>query len=162
MVNNDQTVTVKLIPENIREIEAFVDRVCDQLFINDTYYGNILMSLTEMFNYLLGHNSVKKLEITYNSNYENIIISFYPVDNQILESFGQKIDIDNVVDEENHKNHFLIHSLVDTVHVSENEILSLEFDISALHNEIYQSRKSLLKDYFSKQEVGEKVKQQND
>ena len=143
MVNNDQTVTVKLIPENIREIEAFVDRVCDQLFINDTYYGNILMSLTEMFNYLLGHNSVKKLEITYNSNYE-------------------KIDIDNVVDEENHKNLFLIHSLVDTVHVSENEILSLEFDISALHNEIYQSRKSLLKDYFSKQEVGEKVKQQND
>lgn len=162
MVNNDQTVSVDLIPDNIREIEIFVDRVCDQLFINDTYYGNILMSLTEMFNYLVEHASSDKLEITYHSNYENICISFYPVDSQVVTAFSQKIDLDAFVGEESHRHLFLIHSLVDKIHASKSEVLSLEFDISALHNEIYQSRKSLLNDYFSKQGIEEKVKHQND
>jgi len=50
MVSNDQFLEVELVPSEIRKIEHFVDDICDQLFINDTYYGNILMSITELFN----------------------------------------------------------------------------------------------------------------
>ena len=52
MVANDQSLTLTLVPKEIRKIEHFVDDICDQLFINDTYYGNILMSITELFNTL--------------------------------------------------------------------------------------------------------------
>jgi len=47
MVNNNQVFEIELVPSSIREIERLVDLICDQLFINDTYYGSILMAVTE-------------------------------------------------------------------------------------------------------------------
>ena len=44
MVSNDQSFEFELNPNTLREIEHFSDLICDQLFINETYYGNILMS----------------------------------------------------------------------------------------------------------------------
>ncbi len=161
MVNNNQKVSVELTPNNIRNIESFVDSVCDQLFINDTYYGNILMSVTELFTFLVENNEFNSLEITYNSNYEKMTIGFQPVDNQIIDSFSLKIDFEDIIKGEREKTLFLINSLVDNITI-EKDRLSLEYDISALHNEIYQKRKSLLKEYFTKQKVEEKVQQQND
>ncbi len=161
MVNNNQKVSVELTPNNIRNIESFVDSVCDQLFINDTYYGNILMSVTELFAFLVENNEFNNLEITYNSNYEKMTIGFQPIDNQIITSFSSKVDFEDIIKGEREKTLFLINSLVDNITI-EKDRLSLEYDISALHNEIYQKRKSLLKEYFTKQKVEEKVQQQND
>ena len=96
MMNNYQSVSIKLQPESIRSIESFVDTICDQLFINDTYYGNILMSLTELFNYLLSDdNDNDTMNITYHSDYKTIAISFYPVDIQIITSLTKTINIDD-------------------------------------------------------------------
>lgn len=160
-MNNNYTVSVELNPNSIRNIESFVDSVCDQLFINDTYYGNILMSVTELFNYLVENNEYKQLEITYNSNYEKMTIGFQPVDNHVVISFSSKTDIEDIIKGDNEKTMYLISSLVDNI-IIENEKLLLEYDISALHNEIYQKRKSLLKEYFTIQKAEEKVKHQDD
>jgi len=161
MVNNNQSVSIKLQPESIRDIEIFVDAICDQLFINDTYYGNILMSLTEIFNYLITNSSNEKLNISYNSDYKNIAISFYPVDSQVVNSISNPVNIDDIINQDSDKNIFLIHSLVDNISNSSEKKLTLEFDISALHNEIYKKRASILKKYFSKQTT-EKVYKEND
>ena len=161
MVNNNYTVSVELNPNSIRNIESFVDSVCDQLFINDTYYGNILMSVTELFNFLVENNEYKQLEITYNSNYEKMTIGFQPIDIQVVESFSSKTDFEDIIKGDREKTMYLIKSLVDNI-IIENEKLLLEYDISALHNEIYQKRKSLLKEYFTIQKAEEKVKHQND
>ena len=161
-MNNNHSVSIKLKPKSIRDIEIFVDTICDQLFINDTYYGNILMSLTELFNYLLIDNKdVDKLNITYNSDYKKIEISFYPIDNQIINSLTKSINLDDIIHQESNKNIFLINSLVDNITINKDENLSFEFDISALHNEIYNERANLLKEYFSKQTVVN-VQKQND
>ena len=162
MVNNNQSVTIDLKSENIRNIEFFVDTICDQLFINDTYYGNILMSVTELFNYLIEHNQNDKINITYHSDYKSINITFQPIDNQLIDKFSEKISFEEIMDKDEDKNLFLIHSLVDKISLLKNNTLSLEFDISALHNEIYNMRSSLLKKYFSKQKVDEKIKKEND
>lgn len=162
MVVNNQSIAIDLVSENIREIELFVDTVCDQLFINDTYYGNILMSVTELFNYLVANNQNDSINITYNSDYENINISFQPVDNQSIARLSGEVDFEKLMHQEDDKNLFLIHSLVDNINLVDENTLSLEFDISALHNEIYQKRSLLLKEYFSKQSVTEKVKNHND
>ena len=162
MVNNNQSVSIKLQPNSIRDIESFVDTICDQLFINDTYYGNILMSVTELFNYLLINNHEKKLNITYNSDYKNIIISFHPIDLQVIKSISKTIDIDDIIHQDNDKNIFLIHSLVDNITESNDDTISFEFDISALHNEIYNQRAATLKKYFSKQIISLKVPKEND
>ncbi len=162
MVVNNQSITIDLKPDNIRDIELFVDTVCDQLFINDTYYGNILMSVTELFNYLVENNQKESINITYNSNYENINISFHSVDNQLVAYLSEDVDFDKLIHQDSNKNLFLIRSLVDKIHNVNEDTISLEFDISALHNKIYQKRYTLLKNYFSKHSVKEKVNNHND
>lgn len=162
MVNNDQSVSINLVPESIREIEHFVDTVCDQLFINDTYYGNILMSVTELFNYLVENKEYNDINITYNSDYKSISIAFQPVDSQLISKLSESSGFDHFLEKEEDKNLFLIHSLVDNIELPDESTLILEFDISALHNEIYKQRSELLKTYFSKKTVEEKVKNHND
>jgi|AntAceMinimDraft_3_1070362.scaffolds.fasta_scaffold01505_5 hypothetical protein len=161
MVNNNQSVLVKLQPESIRDIETFVDTICDQLFINDTYYGNILMALTELFNYLVDNDHDKSINITYNSDYKNIAISFQPVDLEVITKLSKTVNIDEIIHQNNNKNIFLIHSLVDNISMVKEDTLSLEFDISALHNEIYNERAALMQTYFTKQTKKE-VHKQND
>ncbi len=161
-MNNNQSVSIKLQPESIRDIEVFVDTICDQLFINDTYYGNILMSLTELFNYLLVINEDEEnLNITYHSDYKKIKISFYNIDNQIINSLTKSINIDDIIHQDSNKNIFLINTLVDNITINDKGYLSFEFDISALHNDIYNYRADQLKRYFSKQAVV-KVQKHND
>ncbi|HJN06618.1 MAG TPA: hypothetical protein QF480_08380 [Bacteroidales bacterium] len=161
MVNNNQSVLVKLQPKSMRDIELFVDTICDQLFINDTYYGNILMAITELFNYLLENKHGDSLNITYNSDYKNIEISFQPVDTQAGNRLSDAIDFDEMIHKDSDKNIFLIHSLVDKISLANKDTLSLGFDISALHNEIYNKRAALLTKYFTKQ-TSEKVQKEND
>lgn len=161
MVNNNQSVSIKLQPESIRDIELFVDTICDQLFVNDTYYGNILMALTELFNYLLVNNHKDNVNITYNSDYESIVVSFQPIDYQLITELSKTIDVNEAIHQESDKNIFLIHSLVDNITLTSEDTLSFEFDISALHNEIYNHRASLLRKYFNKQTI-EKVSKEND
>ena len=160
-MNNNQSISIKLQPESIRNIENFVDTICDQLFINDTYYGNILMSLTEFFNCLLASSKNDTIDITYNSDYKNIAISFYDVDTHIVTSLTKPIDIDDIIHHDSNKNIFLINSLVDNITINNQGDLSFEFDISALHNDIYNHRAEQLKKYFSKQTVA-KTQKHND
>lgn len=161
MVNNNQSVSIKLQPESIRDIELFVDTICDQLFINDTYYGNILMAITELFNYLLENKHGDSLNITYNSDYKNIAVSFQPIDTQAGIRLSGSVDFDKIIHQDSDKNIFLIHSLVDKISLTNKDTLSLEFDISALHNKIYNKRAALLTKYFTKQ-ISEKVQKEND
>jgi hypothetical protein len=162
MVNNNQLVSIDLKPESIRDIENFVDTVCDQLFINETYYGNILMSLSELFNYLLDRKYTEAIYITYNSDYKSIGISLQPIDNQSIEKFSGAVDFEKIMHNDEDKNLFLIHSLVDNISILDKNTLLFEFDISAMHNEIYKQRSELLLNYFKKQTIAEKVRKEND
>lgn len=161
MVNNNQSVSIKLKPGSIRDIESFVDTICDQLFINNTYYGNILMATTELFNYLLENNHHEDISVAYNSDYKTMAISFQYIDLQLISKLTGKIDIDQILNQSNEQNIFLIQSLVDNISMENNDTISLEFDISALHNEIYNHRASVLHKYFSNQK-SLKVQKEND
>ena len=157
MVANDQSLTVKLHPEEIRKIEQFVDDICDQLFINDTYYGNILMSITELFQALCHKTPGEVLNITYNTDYKEIKITAQPVDTEIINVIESDIDIDQVTEGEYNKNVYLIKSLVDQFEVDDNALI-LNFDISALHNEIYKKRADQLQAYLKNEKVKKKEK----
>lgn len=157
MVANDQSLKLSLVPKEIRKIEHFVDDICDQLFINDTYYGNILISFTELFNTLCEKSPGETLNITYNTDYKRIRISAQPIDKEIVNVIESKIDIDNIMDGPYSRNIFLIKSLVDAYEVDEDELV-LYFDISALHNEIYKKRAEQLQSYLKKKDVKKKQK----
>ena len=157
MVANDQSLKLTLVPREIRKIEHFVDDICDQLFIYDTYYGNILMSITELFNTLCEKSPGEVLNITYNTDYKQITITAQPIDKEIVNVIESDIDINNIMDGPFSKNVFLIKSLVDAYEVEEDALI-LNFDIAALHNEIYKKRAQKLKSYLKKEDVKKKQK----
>ena len=157
MVANDQSLTLTLVPKEIRKVEHFVDDICDQLFINDTYYGNILMSITELFNTLCEKSPGETLNIIYNTDYKQIRISAQPIDKEIVNVIESDIDLDNIMDGPYSKNIFLIKSLVDAYEIEEDALI-LNFDIGALHNEIYKKRADQLQSYFKKEDVKKKQK----
>ena len=157
MVSNDQFLEVELVPSEIRKIEHFVDDICDQLFINDTYYGNILVSITELFNTLCEKSPGEILNITYNTDYKKVTISAQPIDSEIINVIESDIDLDNIMDGQFNKNIFLIKSLVDQYEIKKDALI-LNFDISALHNEIYKKRAGQLQNYLKKEEIKKKQK----
>ncbi len=161
MVNNNQSFSIKLEADSIRRIEQIVDLVCDQLFINDTYYGSILTALTELFEIMLKRQKSETFKIEYNTDYQKLTFRIYPVDQKIASNFEDEFSIDMLLDEEPQTSIFLIKSLVDSLHVEDKEIIQLSFDISALHNKIYEQRATQLKDYFKVKEDS-KVNENND
>lgn len=149
MINNNQSFAIELKPASVREIERIVDLICDQLFINDTYYGSILTSLTEIFELLLRENQSETFNVEYKTDYQVLTISIYPIDKHIIARFEIPVHIDILKDTDEQTGIFLIASLVDELKVREERILDLNFDISALHNKIYNHRVTQLEKYFN-------------
>jgi hypothetical protein len=161
MINNNQSFAVELQSGSIREIERITDLICDQLFINDTYYGSILMALTEVFDLLLKEQDSESFNVEYETDYQNLTISIYPVDKQITARFKLRVDIDSLQDLEEEKGIFLIKSLADELMITDENTICLNFDISALHNKIYQERAALLSNYFNVNQQ-QKISKNND
>lgn len=152
MVKNDQIFEFTLEPQSIHEIERFTDLICDQLYINETYYGNILMSLTNLFELCRLYNSEKQISISYNTDYQTVRLAIQPVDSQIIEGLGKDFNIEKDYENEAALKLFLLRSLTDNVDVREDNIIELVFDISAMHNTVYDHRRKQLDAYFKKQE----------
>lgn len=161
MVNNNQTFTIKLEPVSVRRVEQIVDLVCDQLFINETYYGSILIASTEMFDLLLNNKHSETFQIEYNTDYQELTISFYPVHQDLIAKIEQHIAIDTLKEGSVETKIYLLKSLVDHLNTTEDEIVHLGFDISALHNEIYQQRVDHINKYF-KVDLNLKLTKDND
>ena len=161
MVVNDQSFEFELIPQSLIEIEHFVDLICDQLFINETYYGNILMSVTEFFNLLILHQQKGTLIITYSTDYQEVNIKIQPVDPEVVKRIEQEIEVENIPDDQEDKGFYLLSKLTDEIEISDKDAISLIFDISALHNEVYEHRKNMLQNFFTAEEK-KKVKKKDD
>jgi len=66
-----KTIDFASVPENISFAERMIDEICDEYSINEDYYGNILISLTEAVNNAIQHGNkndpTKKVQIVFNA-----------------------------------------------------------------------------------------------
>ena len=161
MINNNQSFAIEIKPDSIRELERIVDLICDQLFINDTYYGSILMTLTEVFELLLREEQSEPFNVEYHTDYQILTISIYPIDKPIIARFESPVNINSLQESDEQTAVFLINSLVDELQLTDENSIHFNFDISALHNEVYQQRLNHLKLYFNINQ-GQKVSKKND
>ncbi len=161
MVTNDQSIEVRLQPQSTRDIEHFVDTICDQLFINDAYYGNILISVTTFFEELLRYPGNNHVVITYHTDHQKVSISFNPVDNQLIKTFEESMENVKNTGNEVDKLGFLLGTLVDHIEFDDRDKVTLEFDISALHNKVFQHRQTQLNSYFN-HTIEEQLKKSDD
>jgi hypothetical protein len=152
MVAKDQALELQVEEQSLTQIEHFVDHLCDLLKINDAYFGNILMSLTEFFSLIVDFNNQKTINITYLTDYQRLTINFYPVNDKTIEALQSEVDLTNVIDSETNKRIFILNKLVDKILVPNNRKISLVFDISALHSLVYDDRKKKLQAFYHKKE----------
>ena len=70
---------IKSIPENLRQVEKFVDELSEELKLSDEIYGNILIATLEAVNNAIIHGNKKQedldVEILMEQTPEYILIS---------------------------------------------------------------------------------------
>ncbi len=157
MTNQDKELKISSSLVNLSQIEKFVEEICDLYYLNDSYFGNILVAVEE---------AVKNAIIHGNKNDINkqVIISYYSSSRGLtfrIEDEGKGFDHSSVPDileaDESEvasigKGIFLIRAVAD--HVSYNDIgnsVEITFDISSMHRETTLSRINKLHQYFEKQ-----------
>ena len=147
--------------ENISLIEKFVEEICDDYNIYNSYFGNIIIALTEATTNAIIHGNkedkLKTVIITFES--KSIGLTF------VIEDQGDGFDFENIPDptdvsiensDELGKGIFLIKSLADEVNFYEDgRVIEIVFKITSINNETTIERINILKAYSNIEETKE-------
>ncbi|MCF8297510.1 MAG: ATP-binding protein [Saprospiraceae bacterium] len=163
MVKKLRKIEFKSTEENLHLVEKFVEEICDDYNIYNSYFGNIIIALTEATTNAIFHgnkgDNFKTVIITFES--KKIGLTF------MVEDQGEGFDYKNIPDptditiensEKLGKGIFLIKSLADEVNFYENgKVIEIIFKIASINNETTIERINMLKAY-SKVDETKKIK----
>ncbi len=134
----EQTHHLSLASEtqSLLEVERLIDEVCAELHINEDFYGNVLIAVTEAVNNAIVHgnkmNNAKQIEVVCEPAEKEILF-------QITDQ-GSGFDFNNIpdptapenIEKPNGRGIFLMKHLADEVSFFENgKKVQLRFKISA-------------------------------
>lgn len=153
MIRRNQELEFISDIKNIHKVEKFIEEISDLYNINNTYFGNLIIAITEAVNNAIVHGNAndknKMVRIEFTSDSRGL--SFKIIDE------GDGFDFNNLPSPLNDVNGeqneigrgiFLMRSLADEVSFSEtgNEI-ELVFKISSINQETTIDRITKLKQY---------------
>jgi serine/threonine-protein kinase RsbW len=140
--------------ENVNFVEKFVDEICDEYNISNTFFGNIIISVTEAVKnaIIFGNelNPLKKVTIKFEAN--PAYLSFTVIDQGKGFNFSDACDPtkDIIPGYSRQKGLFLIQKLSDIVkfynHGSKIEMI---FHVTSINRELAVERVSKINNYFS-------------
>ena len=142
MTNLNNSIAFKVNPSNQHIVEQYVEDICDKLIINETYFGNLLSGVNEVFLLMIENQLNTSVIIDYSTDYQYITISFIGVSRETINSFN-----DNPTNLNQSDFMILVNNLTEKI-IIEPEKLSLVFSIGALNDKVYQFRKNKLDNYF--------------
>ncbi|MFH1321042.1 MAG: ATP-binding protein [Bacteroidota bacterium] len=135
-VNCQTKLNFSSVPENLALVEKLIDEICENYCVNEDYYGNILISITEAVNNAIQHGNKydpnKSVDVVFESDSETLY--FTVVDE------GEGFDYNKLPDPTDPENIekiegrgiFLMKNLADGVEFSKNgSIVELNFKKSA-------------------------------
>ena len=137
MASSDhETISITSKAENIIKVEEMINSVCEDFNINEDYYGNILVALTEAVNNAIYHgnksNPQKHIEISFKATPD--LVSF------VIKDEGSGFGFSNLpdptdpenIEKPNGRGVFLMRNLADNVSFEENgSKVTLEFKLNA-------------------------------
>jgi serine/threonine-protein kinase RsbW len=156
---NNQTKELK-IPSalmNLSQIEKFVEEICDQHYLNDSYFGNILVTIEEAVKNSIIHGNKndinKKVIITYHSSSRGLTFRIEDEGEGFdYSSIPDLLECDESVAAKIGKGIFLIRALADNIFYNDaGNSIEITFDISSMYRETTLSRINKLHQYFEKQ-----------
>lgn len=159
MITGKLQLILPSLPENIHKVEKFVEDICDEFNINNTYFGNILVALTEAVENAMkhgnGNNPSKHVQIIFSSKPEGLSFIIKDEGNGFdLNTIPDPTDISVDADQVKGRGIFLIKNLADEVHFTENgSSVEVIFKISSINHELAVERMNLLKKYSGIKEI---------
>lgn len=144
--------------DNLYKVERFVEEICDHYYINNTYFGNILISIEEAVKNAIIHGNK-------NDNHKKVKISFKRIANSlsfVITDHGEGFNymtVPNPIDPEQTENKpgnglFLIRSLADKViYNKKGNAVEILFYISSINQETTLTRINKMNQYFMKQKT---------
>lgn len=152
MSTNFKKVDFNSSLENLYIVEKFVENICDTYNIFNSYYGNILVSVTEAVKNAIIHgnknNKNKKVILSFEANEKGLSFT--------IEDEGDGYNINNIpnpLQDENPENCgkglFLVKTLADEVTFKNNgSSIEISFKITSINYEIAIDRISKLLTYY--------------
>jgi hypothetical protein len=157
MVEKVRKIRVPVRKKDAHTIEAFVEKICDDFGIFNSYYGNILFTVNEAVNFAAGNEAgeVDFVDIQFVSKAEGLVFQVFLRD-RFLEiavlfskSVGDTLEKEELTEEE--KNMVMIRMLSDEVNLDpDREMMELVFYISSINQHLTLERIKVLDEYFTK------------
>lgn len=140
-MNNQYTGAIQKINfdssvENLRLVEKLIDQVCEEYHVNQDYYGNILIALTEAVNNAILHGNKseksKKIFVSFEPHQTNLLFTVEDEgDGFNYDALPDPTDPENI-DKPSGRGVFLMKHLADKVNFHNNgRKVELTFTISA-------------------------------
>ena len=147
---------------NITIVERFVEEICEHYNLNNTYFGNILLTLTEAFKNAVIHgnqnDSNKKVTILFDAGQKGL--SFVISDEGEgfdYDSIPSPVDAEDDAEAEKGRGLFLIRSLTDDVKFTDNgRTVEMVFEIEGIGQKTMKNRLKHFNQYFK--QIKQKVK----
>lgn len=161
MVEMQKEITVKTEKEEINRIEGFVDEICDQYNIFNSYFANINNAVIECFEIIYNHivnAGLEKREVT---------ILFYSGRNHLtfrlispIEVFKKEYLSESAEGYNNdiQKPYIIMKYLSDDINISpDSKVCEISFYISSINYDKTIERNTLVNEYFDKINTTKKV-----
>jgi serine/threonine-protein kinase RsbW len=155
MVENKKQIKVRSSREGIHELEAFIEDICYEYNIINTYYSNIQLALNEAFMNARVHGNdndpEKKIDISFFSDQKGLHF--------LVKDEGDGFDFQNYLDkditdlpegdEQGERGILVIKMLVDELNFyDKGSTIELIFYISSINYSLTLERKKHLENYF--------------
>ncbi len=131
----NQRLSISSKSENMILVEKLIDDVCDVFNINEDYYGNILIALTEAVNNAIQHGNKadpsKQIDISFRLKDKQAV--FTVQDQGCGFNYNQLPDPTNPenIENPNGRGVFLMRNLADEVEFNDNgNMVSLKFNVA--------------------------------
>lgn len=142
MKGNADSLTLRSSSSELNKVEKLIEALADKYYLNDSYYANMMVALTEAFNNALIHGNKKDPAKT-------ITIGFSISDKEMIfevrdegKGFDHLLFL-NTRHSDNQRGIELIQSVSDKVEFSENgRCISIHFNVASVNKNMSQSRMS--------------------
>jgi serine/threonine-protein kinase RsbW len=158
------SLKIKSDIKEIHEVERFVEDICDYYNVSSSYFGNIIVAVSEAVeNSILHgnkHDPAKMVHIGFEANQKGIVFT--------IEDEGNGFKFDNIPDptdiqynsEKRGTGIFLIKTLADeAIFLNNGCKVRLQFNVTSINREVFSRRLKHVDDYFNvKKDIFEKEK----
>lgn len=164
MVEKEMHLRVRARRSEVHKVEAMVERVCDNYNIFHSYFGNILFSVTEAFEFAVQQKRDKNqyVDIFFESRPVGLVFKV-GLGNRFLEiaamfqaELDQQLESQELTKEE--RNTIMIRMLSDEINFdARQELMEMIFYISSINQHLTRERIRILDEYFEKLSVKKTV-----